>query len=411
MRGESFHALITHILREHGQEVFEQESRCRAFLNDYAKGAHKTEIQDFLLGIKLRRAPGEDRRGDRLSRELAARIGPERASAVMGPLQALFHLEPSGDEDESGAKIEGLQKAAKGGDFRAMYELGLALESRGWHEEANHWLKKVAKQGLALYEQAIKNPPAPAGSAADFVRVPGGTFIMGSPITEPGWSNEETQHQVRLSGFYLDRKPVTQQDYAEAAGVNPSRFVGRRLPVENVSWFDAAAYCNLRSQQEGLAPAYTIKGGEVAWNRDAGGYRLPTEAEWEYACRAGTKTPFSTGARITTEQANFNGTIPAAHTLLPGIFRGATTPSGTFPPNPWGLYDMHGNVYEWCWDWYGEYRIGLQQDPTGPARGSEKVIRGGSWNYPAFRLRSASRARDVPAYRGGGVGFRLLLPL
>ncbi|MDR2494664.1 MAG: formylglycine-generating enzyme family protein, partial [Spirochaetaceae bacterium] len=196
----------------------------------------------------------------------------------------------------------------------------------------------------------------------------------------------------------------------EAAGANPSRFVGRRLPVENVNWFDAALYCNLRSRKEGLAPAYAITGAEVVWRRDAAGYRLPTEAEWEYACRAGTVTPFNTGSRITTEQANFNGTMPAARGIA-GIFRGATTPVGTFRPNGWGLYDMHGNVYEWCWDWYGAYRIGLQRDPTGPATGSEKVIRGGCWSYSARSLRSASRSRDLPTHRGNGVGFRLLLPL
>ncbi|MDR0562570.1 MAG: formylglycine-generating enzyme family protein, partial [Spirochaetaceae bacterium] len=137
------------------------------------------------------------------------------------------------------------------------------------------------------------------------------------------------------------------------------------------------------------------------------GYRLPTEAEWEYACRAGTGTPFSTGTRIAADQANYNGTADIPR----GVYRQKTVPVGTFPANPWGLYDMHGNVYEWCWDWFGEYPITVQQDPVGPASGVNRVIRGGSWNYSARSLRSASRNHDVPAYRGGDVGFRLLLPI
>jgi len=158
-----------------------------------------------------------------------------------------------------------------------------------------------------------------------------------------------------------------------------------------------------------LTPAYTINGENVTWNQNANGYRLPTEAEWEYACRAGTTTPFSTGNNITTSQANYNGNYPYNNNAK-GTYRATTTAVGSFSPNSWGLYDMHGNVFEWCWDWLGDYSSNAQTDPRGASSGSGRVIRGGSWDNSALYLRSAYRNSYAPSNRLYNIGFRLVRP-
>jgi formylglycine-generating enzyme required for sulfatase activity len=207
----------------------------------------------------------------------------------------------------------------------------------------------------------------------------------------------------------MGKYEVTQKEYQAVMGTNPSNFKGDNLPVESVNWFDAVNYCNARSRKEGLTPAYTVSGENVTWNRGANGYRLPTEAEWEYACRAGTSTPFSTGSNITTSQANYDGNYPYNNNSN-GPYREKTTNVGSFSPNAWGLYDMHGNVWEWCWDWYGDYSAGAQTDPSGAAPGSYRVLRGGSWNFIAQYLRSAYRGLNSPSYRYNSYGFRVVRP-
>jgi len=230
----------------------------------------------------------------------------------------------------------------------------------------------------------------------NMVRIEGGTFTMGSPANEPNRDSDEIQRQVTVSAFYMSRYEITQREYQEIMRENPSYFKGDNLPVECVTWLKAVEYCNRRSYREGLTLAYRIDGNNVTWNRDATGYRLPTEAEWEYACRAGTTTAYNTGNNITTEQANFNGrrkwqevvetinefgivTRTRIDRQEEGEDRQRTTPVGSFLPNDWGLYDMHGNVCEWCWDWYGDYTAGAQTNPTGAASGSDRVGRGGGW--------------------------------
>jgi formylglycine-generating enzyme required for sulfatase activity len=204
-------------------------------------------------------------------------------------------------------------------------------------------------------------------------------------------------------------------------GINPSSFKGDNLPVESVTWYDTIEYCIKRSQKEGLSPAYTmtnrspskgypIRDAEVTVNWNANGYRLPTEAEWEYACRAGTTTPFSTGNNITTSQANYYGNYPYNNNAE-GTYREKTTPMGSFQPNAWGLYDMHGNVWEWCWDWYGDYAVGAQTDPRGAASGTFRVLRGGGWYDPAGFVRSAARGCEFPFLGGNSFGFRVVRPL
>ena len=245
-----------------------------------------------------------------------------------------------------------------------------------------------------------------------FVLIKGGPFIMGSPDSESERGDDEAQHRVTVSSFYMSKYQVTQSDYEGVMDVNPSNFKGYNFPVENVSWYDAIEYCNNRSIKEGLTPAYTVDGNDVTWNRSANGYRLPTEAEWEYACRAGAESPFSTGKNITTNQANYDGNYPYNNNAT-GTYRDKTTKVGNFAPNPWGLHDMHGNVWEWVWDWYlstyyGE--SGNTEDPVGASTGAVRVIRGGSWSLGASYLRSALRSYIGPSGWVSDIGFRVLRP-
>jgi formylglycine-generating enzyme required for sulfatase activity len=260
---------------------------------------------------------------------------------------------------------------------------------------------------------------------ANMVRIAGRTFTMGSPSTEVDRDGDETQHQVTISKpFYIGKYEVTQKEWVEVMGSNPSYFKGDNLPVENVTWYDAIEYCNKRSEKERLTPAYTIDKTRsdgnntngygdvkwvVTWDRNANGYRLPTEAEWEFACRAGTSTPFYTGSNITTNHANYNGNYPYNNNAK-GVYQGKTWEVGSGTPNPWGLYDMSGNVYEWCWDWHGTYSSGTQTDPSGAAGGSYRVVRGGSWFNDAQVVRSAHRGIITPSGRDSFLGFRLVRP-
>ncbi len=261
----------------------------------------------------------------------------------------------------------------------------------------------------------------PKGAAVlddGLVAIEGGTFLMGSPDDEPWRGADETPHEVTVSGFYLDPYEVTQADYARLMGENPSATQGDALPVENVTWLQAVACCNARSEEAGLSPAYAIDGDAVTWDRAADGYRLPTEAEWEYACRAGTTTPFNTETSISADtEANYYGAYPyeiednyfdrEGLETQPGVYRQAEIEPGSFGANAWGLYDMHGNVAEWVWDRYGAYGDGAATDPAGPEEGALRVNRGGGWNDFAKNLRSAYRASLPADAASASVGFRM----
>ncbi|MDR2746566.1 MAG: formylglycine-generating enzyme family protein [Treponema sp.] len=233
------------------------------------------------------------------------------------------------------------------------------------------------------------------------VRVEGGTFIMGAPGNSgldyyeyP--DDEKPQHRVTVSSFYIGKYEVTQAEYQSVMGSNPSEYKGSYFPVEQVSWFDAVEYCNKLSRREGLTPAYTVNGSgnnrTVTWNRNANGYRLPTEAEWEYACRAGTTTD---SQDIDDMAWTFGSTMD-----------GELHPVGQKQGNAWGLYDMLGNAVEWCWDWYGGYSSAAQTNPAGPPFGSERVVRGGGAGTMDVHL--TLRWGVSPA--NGLHGFRLVRP-
>ena len=252
----------------------------------------------------------------------------------------------------------------------------------------------------------------------NFVLIEGGTFEMGSPDTENWRSEDETQHTVTVSDFYMGIYEVSQAQYAEVMGDNPSNFSGEDLPVENVTWLDAVRYCNARSEKEGLTPAYVIDKGTITWNRSADGYRLPTEAEWEYACRAGTTTPFNTENSISAGEANYYGHYPyeiegnyfsqGNLETKPGEYRQTTVTVDSFSPNKWGLYNMHGNVGEWVWDYYGAYSTEEQTDPSGAESGTLRIYRGGGWNDFAKNLRSAYRATLAENKGSFNIGLRLV---
>lgn len=252
----------------------------------------------------------------------------------------------------------------------------------------------------------------------EFVLVHGGTFQMGSPEEEAWRSEDEVQHTVTVSDFYMSAYELTQAEYQEITGENPSSFLGEDLPAENIFWLDAVSYCNARSEREGLTPVYTVDGSDVTWARSADGYRLPTEAEWEYACRAGTTTPFNTETSISAEESNYYGHYPyeiednyfsqGNLTTKPGEYRQTTVPVTSFSPNQWGLYNMHGNVGEWVWDYYGAYSTEEQTDPTGTETGTLRVYRGGGWNDFAQNMRSAYRAALAGDKGSFNIGIRLV---
>ena len=225
---------------------------------------------------------------------------------------------------------------------------------------------------------------------------------MGSPSTEQARNPDEgPQTQVTIGkGFWMGTYEITQEDYTTIVGSNPSLFTGNLgRPVETVSWEDANSYCaklTTRELQAGRLPPGFV-------------YRLPTEAEWEYCCRAGTTTATAYGDTLGSDQANFDGTSPYGEAAA-GPYLKVTTVVGSYAPNAWGLYDMHGNVWEWCLDWYsGSLPGGNVTDPKGPASGSNRVLRGGGWGYRGVVCRSASRGYYFPTERVNGFGFRAVL--
>ena len=231
----------------------------------------------------------------------------------------------------------------------------------------------------------------------EMVFIPGGIFVMGS-TARYGYEDERPQHPVSVAPFWLGKAPVTQAQWRAVLGKKPAcRFAGDDLPVERISWLDAQDFCRRLVKKTRRA------------------YRLPSEAEWEYACRAGTSTPFYCGPTLTTDLANYVGEHIFSGEPR-GVYRHTTTEAGTFPPNAYGLYDMHGNLWEWCADAWHENYLGAPADGSawegsaweaGDAR--YRVVRGGSWHEPPNHCRSAVRLKYDPVERDEVVGFRLAL--
>ncbi len=248
----------------------------------------------------------------------------------------------------------------------------------------------------------------------ELVVIPRGTFAMGSGATEPFHRPEENLHTVRLSrALLVGRHEVDVESWKLVLGEDPSQFRDgpRRRPVESVTWREAIDFCNALSAREGLERAYEIEDGEVRLvGLGIDGYRLPTEAEWEYLCRAGTSTLFWLGDSLPWEACNYDSRKP-----LPGgesvASEGRPVAVGSYGANPWGLYDVHGNVAEWCWDGFDPRYSTVVKDPTGPAQAEERVFRGGSWFNSAAFCRSAQRHKLTPHLRRDFVGFRVVRTL
>ena len=218
-----------------------------------------------------------------------------------------------------------------------------------------------------------------------------------------GESDERPVHTVRVGSFSIGTFEVTQDIYEKIMGSNPSSFKGAELPVEKVSWYEAVAFCNALSRRDGLQEVYTISGTSVSCDWSKRGYRLPTEAEWEYAARGGIKSQGYTYAGSNTVGAvawYWDNSGSKTHDV------------GGKKANELGLYDMSGNVYEWCWDWYGSSysSASVATNPSGPSTGSARVLRGGSWSYSATYVRTAFRNYCTPSSWYSYIGFRVLVP-
>ncbi len=237
--------------------------------------------------------------------------------------------------------------------------------------------------------------------ATTLVYVEGGSFMMGSDDLE-SWEDEQPIHEVSVSSFYIGKYQVTQKEWQEVMGDNPSLFKGDKLPVERVSWYDAIIYCNKRSIKEGLNPCYSGSGDNITCDWTANGYRLPTEAEWEYAARGGKKSKgyIYSGSNDLKKVAWYEDNSGDE-----------THPVGEKQANELGIYDMSGNVWEWCWDWYDEnyYQQSPKKDPRGPSSGDySRVLRGGSWYDNVSYCRVADRFSNNPDFRLYFYGLRIL---
>jgi formylglycine-generating enzyme required for sulfatase activity len=292
----------------------------------------------------------------------------------------------------------------------------------GWPADKVQALQRqtaVALGRLVFFRDRLKS----GGEGPEMAVIPAGSFLMGSPADEPErFDNEGPQHRVILPRpFAIGRHAVTRGEYRvfieetqhpcrgayiwagnewklnpEASWLSPGFEQTDNDPVVCVSFEDVQAYLDWLNRRLGREPT------------GPGAYRLPTEAEWEYACRAGTATPFSFGRNITPEQVNYDGNFPYAGGKQ-GLFRKQTVPVGSLPANPWCLHEMHGNVWEWCADWFGPYSPESLEDPRGPSEGAGRVLRGGSWFNRGRLARSADRSARDPGHRLGNIGFRLVL--
>lgn len=259
--------------------------------------------------------------------------------------------------------------------------------------------------------------------AIEWAEIPAGEFKMGSPGNEIGRETNESIHNLKMGAFKMSKYEITVgqfKSFVDATGfktdadknsggvkggakINEDNFVY----TEGVNW-KCDINGNIRPESEYNYPVVNVSWNDAKAFADWMGASLPTEAQWEYACRAGTTTGFYTGECITSDQANFNGTQPSKG-CDKSNYKNNITPVGSYPANAWGLYDMHGNVWEWCSDWYAIYDQRPQNDPKGPLNGTKKAGRGGSWYSNARDCRSANRNGRIPEYRNFMLGFRIVM--
>ncbi|MDR2700884.1 MAG: formylglycine-generating enzyme family protein [Spirochaetaceae bacterium] len=262
------------------------------------------------------------------------------------------------------------------------------------------WIIPVLFIALSLFAEEPLSKPV-------MVSVKGGNFFMGS--NEGSFRTTERVHEVTLRPFFISETPVTQELYTAVMSKNPSAFKkGADFPVESVSWFDAVLFCNALSVRTGLSPAYAIEGEKVTWNRESKGFRLPTEAEWEFAARGGLYG--AQGGPL--EKAFFAGGNAENSAAQDYCWYSQNSAKTTHPvksklPNQLGLYDMSGNVWEWCWDWHDDYPAGPVTDYAGAATGRKRIYRGGSWYNNLNLLRTTFRISEDPSFKANSLGFRI----
>ena len=317
----------------------------------------------------------------------------ESAKAELVMLEVLLHLPKELEElqklrEELGIKLKANMlskywKEVAEDEFEGVKYGDPGNFTDQWHEERKAEIAKVEKEcearSKALNKAWWEEEDLGQGVKLVMVLIPAGKFMMGSPKKEKGHDDNEAQHEVTLTKpFYIGKYEVTQEQWKAVMANNPSGYKGLKLPVNNISWNDCQEF---------------IKKLNAKTN---GGYRLPTEAEWEYACRAGTKTAYSFGDKITPKDANYDDS---------GIRKPIEV--GSYKPNTFGLYDMHGNVCEWCEDWKADYPKGAVIDPKGPAKGSGRVLRGGSFYFLESLARFSNRYYFTPTLRYFFNGFRL----
>jgi formylglycine-generating enzyme len=328
-----------------------------------------------------------------------------RAVAQMGAVQQMHAQGRYAEAEQAWKGLAGLferlgKTAAEAAAAEAarQAEIQRKAEAERQAEERRRAEREAAARRKAEEEAAKARPrhkdveviDLGGGVKLEMVYIEPGTYNRGSPAGEKGRDSDETQHRVTLTkGYWMGKHEVTQEQWERVMGTNPSRFKGAKNPVEQVSWEDCQRFIQ-----------------ELNRRISGGGFRLPTEAEWEYACRAGATGPFAFGDCLGTSEANYDGNYPMDG-CRKGQYRQRTLPVGSLRANAWGLYDMHGNVWEWCQDWYGSYPSGAVTDPPGPGSGESRVYRGGCWFYIARYCRSAFRYGGPPGNRNNNLGLRL----
>jgi formylglycine-generating enzyme required for sulfatase activity len=355
---QEFIDIITKMTADNGAEILLNPKRAKAFLSDYIGSGYKKEGALFQRVL--------DTGFPTLLAEVSPPALAEAKRGLVKRLETKLFLAP--------------QTAAELIDL-----LGFVL--RG----------DTSKTPVEAPPPASPPPPSAANTAASMALVPAGTFMMGSDADDAE-RGEQPVHQVTLSrAFSMGKYPVTQKEWMELMDENPSEYEGDTLPVECIAWYDAVEYCNRRSEAEGLVPAYSGKGSALICDFDANGYRLPTEAEWEWAARSAgkEKTRYSGGDsadRVAWYEDNSGG---------------EPHPVGRKAPNALGIYDMSGNIGEYCGDWYDDYSDTARTDPKGPAScpsGKDRVIRGGGFDDPAEYITVTTRTYSS----GKHIGFRVV---